>query len=100
MKALDAFIKMFVAPKSSVKIKIYINFNFNTPFWNSWGRKGSDATKMGNKPSMFPVGQYTFKINTTGTRNMSTDVVLVSSLLTLNRYLHPELILSGHWRRI
>ena len=59
-------------------------------------RKGSDATKMCNKPSMFPVGQYTFKINTIGTRNMSTGIVLVSSLLTLNRYLHPELILSGH----
>ena len=32
MKALKAFIKLFEARKSSVNIKIYVNFYFNTTF--------------------------------------------------------------------
>ena len=40
MKALKAFKKSFEALQISVKIKIYINFYFNTTFWNAWGGKG------------------------------------------------------------
>ena len=40
MKALKAFIKHFEVPQRSVKIKIYVNFHFNTTFWNERGRKG------------------------------------------------------------
>ena len=32
MKALKAFIKPFEAPQRRVKIKIYVNFYFNTTF--------------------------------------------------------------------
>ena len=39
MKALKAFKKSFEALQISVKIKIYINFYFNTTFWNAWGGK-------------------------------------------------------------
>ena len=34
MKALKVFIKPFEAPQS-VKIKIQVNFHFNTAFWNA-----------------------------------------------------------------
>ena len=35
MKALKAFIKPFEVPKRSVKIKIQLNFYFNTTFRNA-----------------------------------------------------------------
>ena len=35
MKALKAFIKPFEVPKRSVKIKIQLNFYFNTTFKNA-----------------------------------------------------------------
>ena len=35
MKALKTFIKPFGAPQRSVKIKIYVDFYFNTTFWNA-----------------------------------------------------------------
>ena len=40
MKALKAFIKPFEAPQRSVKIKIQVNFYFNSTFWNAQGEKG------------------------------------------------------------
>ena len=35
MKTLKAFIKPFETPQRSVKIKIYLNFYFNTAFRNA-----------------------------------------------------------------
>ena len=35
MKAFKAFIKLFEAPQRSEKIKIKVNFHFNTTFWNT-----------------------------------------------------------------
>ena len=40
MKASKAFIKPFETPQRSVKIKISVNFHFNTTFWNAQGEKG------------------------------------------------------------
>ena len=40
MKASKAFIKPFETPQRSVKIKISVNFHFNTTFWNTQGEKG------------------------------------------------------------
>ena len=40
MKALKAFIKPFEAPQRSVKIKISLNFYFNTAFRNARNVKG------------------------------------------------------------
>ena len=40
MKALKAFIKPFEAPQRSVKIKIQLNFYFNTAFRNEQAFKG------------------------------------------------------------
>ena len=40
MKALKAFIKPFEVPKRSVKIKIQLNFYFNTTFKNARDAKG------------------------------------------------------------
>ena len=40
MKALKAFIKPFEAPQRSVKIKIELNFDFNTAFRNEQVFKG------------------------------------------------------------
>ena len=40
MKALKAFIKPFEAPQGSVKIKIELNFDFNTAFRNEQIFKG------------------------------------------------------------
>ena len=40
MKTLQAFIKPFEAPQRNVKIKILVNFNFNTTFWNVQGGRG------------------------------------------------------------
>ena len=40
MKVFKAFIKPFEAPKRSVKIKIQLNFYFNTTFGNEWDVKG------------------------------------------------------------
>ena len=40
MKALKAFIEPFEAPQRSVKINTYVNFYFNTTFWNAQGGKG------------------------------------------------------------
>ena len=40
MKAFKAFIKPFEAPQRSVKIKILVNFYFNTTFCNERGGKG------------------------------------------------------------
>ena len=37
---LKAFIKPFETPQRSVKMKIYVNFYFNTTFWNAQGREG------------------------------------------------------------
>ena len=39
-RPIKAFIKPFEAPQWSVKIKIYINFYFNTSFWNTRDGKG------------------------------------------------------------
>ena len=39
-KAFKAFIKPFEAPQRNVKIKIYLNFYFNTVFRNEQGLKG------------------------------------------------------------
>ena len=44
MKALNAFIKPFEAPQRSVKIKISVNFYFNSTFLNARGGKSSDLT--------------------------------------------------------
>ena len=38
-KALKAFIKPAEAPQRSVKIKIYVNFYFNTALWKESGGK-------------------------------------------------------------
>ena len=40
MKALKAFIKPFKVQQRSMKIKIYVNFYFNTTFWNERDGKG------------------------------------------------------------
>ena len=40
MKALKAFIKPFQAPQRSVKMKIELNFYFNTTFTNARDVKG------------------------------------------------------------
>ena len=39
MKALKTFIKYYEAPQRSVKIKIELNFYFNTTFRNAWDVK-------------------------------------------------------------
>ena len=38
MKALKAFRKPFEVPQKSVKIKVVVDFYFNTTFWNTRGR--------------------------------------------------------------
>ena len=40
IKALEAFMKPFEAPQRGAKIKILVNFYFNTTFWNGWVGKG------------------------------------------------------------
>ena len=40
MKALKGFIKPFKASQRSMKMKIQVNFYFNTTFWNARGGKG------------------------------------------------------------
>ena len=40
MKAFKAFIKPFEAPQRSVKMKIKVNFQFDTTFRNARGGKG------------------------------------------------------------
>ena len=40
MKAFMAFIKPFEASQRSVKIKMSLNFSFNTTFRNAWDREG------------------------------------------------------------
>ena len=44
MKALKAFIKSFEALQRSVKIKLSVNFYFNTTFWNIRRGKGYDVS--------------------------------------------------------
>ena len=39
MKTLKAFIRPFETLQESVKIKILVNFCFNTTFWNEQGGK-------------------------------------------------------------
>ena len=45
MKTLKTFIKPFEAPQRSVKIKIQVNFYFNTTFWNAQDEKGYAFTR-------------------------------------------------------
>ena len=40
IKAFKVFIKPFEAPQRSVKIKIQVNFYFNTTFENAWDGEG------------------------------------------------------------
>ena len=40
MKTFKAVVKPFEAPQTSVKIKIQVNFSFNTIFENARGMKG------------------------------------------------------------
>ena len=47
-----------------------------------------DEVAPGNS-HLYPSGKYLFKVNIKDSRRMSWDVVLVSLLLTLKRYLPP-----------